>query len=343
MRDLDTPDTWTADDDDFLRGALLSLRADVDAAPLADPEGARSSGDFRRRRRMLGMTAGVAAAVAIVAALGFRGLVDDDALPPPQPAQPTPTVTMTPSRTPTPTPTPTTSPSATPSATNSPRKTNTGSATPRSTPRPTSSATGPGGNPSASVPPGSSGTPVAIVTAGTPAIPVSAFLTTEEWQAANTFGGTIGSVGTQEIGVGEVTHCDPNAQARPAALGWVTDVSGWSGWNAVERIQASNVQSDGSTNAGEPSAIVRSMLGNTTCQSSGKPVTFSAGPRPGTVKVEYTEPDSNSGALVVHTDLLGAVALKDGQRTATFVLTTVKASDTSWAFLGNLMDAAARK
>lgn len=129
MRDVDTTDTWTADDDAFLRGALLSLRADVDASPLTDPEGARSTGDGSRRRRMLGLTAGVAAAVAIVAALGFRGLVDNDALPPPQPATPTPTL---------PTGTPTTTPTA-PRPTVSPTSTST--PTTRSSPRPTGSGT----------------------------------------------------------------------------------------------------------------------------------------------------------------------------------------------------------
>lgn len=340
MDDLATPETWTPQDDAFIRDALRSLRADVEATPLSEPEFVRARGDNNRRRRMLVMTAGVAAAVAIVAAIGFRGIVDKGAAPPPLPAGPTPTLaSTTPTRTSAPTPTAT----PTPSTSRSPSTRPSGTATPRSTARPTSSATAPVGNPSPTGTrgPGSTpGTPVEIVTAGTPAIPVSAFLTIEQWQAANTFGGTIGSVGTDEIGVAAVTQCDPNAEARPAALGWVTDASGWSGWNAVERIQASNLQSDGSTNATEPAAIVRAML-DATCTYQGKPVKISAGPRSGTAVVEYNEPDSESGALVVVTDLVGAVALPDGQRTATFVLQHAAASDTGWAFLSNLMDAAA--
>lgn len=150
MRDLDTTDAWTADDDAFLRGALLSLRADVDASPLTDPGGARSRGDFTHRRRMVALTAGVAAAVTIVAALGFRGIADEDALPPPLPGTPTPT--LAPTQTPT-TPTSTTSakvtasPSSTASATSSPSRTS-ATSSPRTSPTgtgrvPAATGTGP--------------------------------------------------------------------------------------------------------------------------------------------------------------------------------------------------------
>ncbi|EAP97338.1 hypothetical protein JNB_17748 [Janibacter sp. HTCC2649] len=94
MHELDATERWTIEDDDFLRGVLLTLRVDVDASPLTDPEGARARGDFRRRR-MLGLTAGIAAAITIIATLGFRGIAHEDASPPPLPATP-PTLSLTP-------------------------------------------------------------------------------------------------------------------------------------------------------------------------------------------------------------------------------------------------------
>lgn len=141
MDDLRTPDTWSPEDEAFLRGALLSLRADVDAEPLPQPAFVRARGDATRRRRVLGLTAGVAAAVVIVGALGFRGLADDRAGPPPLPADPTPTLatnapTTTSSPTPTATPTPTPTPTATRSATSTP------SASPPAVVAPTPTPTG---------------------------------------------------------------------------------------------------------------------------------------------------------------------------------------------------------
>lgn len=331
MDDLRTADTWSPEDDAFIRGALLSLRADVDAGPLPEPAFVRARGDATRRRRMLAITAGVAAAVVIVGALGFRGLADEDAAPPPLPGTPTPTLaTNAPTTTtsPTPTPSPTASATASPSRT---AATATGTAT--STSRPTSTSTPTGG------PTGGTSTPPEILTRGTPAISPSLFLTAGQWDAATDLALTVGSWVPEEATVGAVTPCDPNADATPAAVAWMRD-EGESEWTGAERIQASNLQSDGDTNAGEPAAIVRAMLNDATCTESTDPVvTLEAGPRTGTIAVTYSYPDGDGP----HTDLVGAVALSDGVSTATFVLRDTRESDRGWAFLGSLMDAAAAK
>ncbi|KGN36377.1 hypothetical protein [Knoellia subterranea] len=337
MDDLRSTTPWSPEDDALLRGALLSLRDDVMATPIPEPAFVRARGDRGRRRRMLAVTAGVAAAVAIVAAVGFRGLAREDAAPPPLPATPTPTVaTTTPSTTPT--TTPTQAPTGTPTASATVRPTNTGTATPSSTPRPTSSTGGSTGGPSPSAPAGN-GAPPQILSKGNPAIPATAFLSAQDWQDATPFAMTIGSWVPEEATVGAVVPCDPNAEATPASIAWMRD-TGESNWTGAERIQKSNLQSDGSSNASEPAAIVRAMLNDTTCKESSDPaVTLKQGPRTGTILVTATYPDGNGP----HSYLVGAVALRDGLRTATFVLADTRVNDDAWAFLGNLMDAAAKK
>lgn len=329
MDDLRAADTWSPEDDAFIRGALISLRADVDARRLPEPSFVRARGDATRRRRMVVVAAAVAAAAVIVGAVGFRGLADEDAAPPPLPATPTPTLaTNTPTTTTS--PTPTASPSPTASAT---RTAATGTASPTATSRPTSSST------STDAPTGGTSAPPQLLTKGTPAISPNLFLTAREWDDATDLALEVGSWVPEEATVGSVTPCDPNADANPAAVAWMQD-RGESAWTGVQRIQSSNLQSDGDTNAGEPAAIVRAMLNDTTCTESTDPVvTVTEGPRTGTVAVTYEYPGGNGP----HTDLVGAVALRDGTSTATFVLNDTPENDRGWAFLGNLMDAAAAR
>ena len=47
-------DTWTPADDDYVRSAAHSLKADVDGLPLADVRSVKARGALRRRRTMLG-------------------------------------------------------------------------------------------------------------------------------------------------------------------------------------------------------------------------------------------------------------------------------------------------
>ncbi len=65
-----TEDRWTSADDDTLRAALMSLRADVEAHPLPDVRFVKARGNARRNRRR---TVGAAAAAVAVAALGYGG------------------------------------------------------------------------------------------------------------------------------------------------------------------------------------------------------------------------------------------------------------------------------
>ncbi len=81
-------DTWTAADDEYVRQALSSLRTDVEALPLADVRFVKARGTARRRRTMLGWTAG-AAAVLVAAVVGFSALGGDNA------GQPVPPATKT--------------------------------------------------------------------------------------------------------------------------------------------------------------------------------------------------------------------------------------------------------
>jgi hypothetical protein len=79
-------DTWTPADDAYLREALSSLRADVEALPLADVRFVKARGRARRRRTMLGLTAGAAAAALVAAVIGFSALGGDNATHPAPPA-----------------------------------------------------------------------------------------------------------------------------------------------------------------------------------------------------------------------------------------------------------------
>ena len=74
-------DDWTAHDDDQLRGALATLRADVDAAPLPDVRFVRARGVRRRRQRALALTAAASAAAVVVGSVGFSELGRDATLP----------------------------------------------------------------------------------------------------------------------------------------------------------------------------------------------------------------------------------------------------------------------
>lgn len=88
-------DTWTPADDDYVREALGSLKTDVDALPLADVRFVKARGRARRRRTMLGWTAGAAAAALVAAVIGFSALGGDNATHPVPPATRTTTAPTT--------------------------------------------------------------------------------------------------------------------------------------------------------------------------------------------------------------------------------------------------------
>jgi hypothetical protein len=89
-------DTWTPADDAYLREALGSLRTDVDALSLADVRFVKARGRARRRRTMLGWTAGAAAAALVAAVIGFSALGGDHATHPVPPATKTTMAPTTP-------------------------------------------------------------------------------------------------------------------------------------------------------------------------------------------------------------------------------------------------------
>ncbi|HEX8971073.1 hypothetical protein [Oryzihumus sp.] len=73
MAELD-PGRWSAADDDLVRGALTTLRRDVEALELADVRFVKARGAARHRRTVLTATAAAAAAVLAVGYVGFSGL-----------------------------------------------------------------------------------------------------------------------------------------------------------------------------------------------------------------------------------------------------------------------------
>jgi len=68
---MSTDQRWTPADEDLLRAALAALREEAAATPLPEAAFVRARGDRRRRRRALALTGSVAAAVVLVAAVGF--------------------------------------------------------------------------------------------------------------------------------------------------------------------------------------------------------------------------------------------------------------------------------
>src|SRR6478672_10011128 len=73
MAELD-PGRWSAADDELVRGALATLRRDVEGIELADVRFVKARGAARRRRTVLTAAAAAAAAVLAVGYVGFSGL-----------------------------------------------------------------------------------------------------------------------------------------------------------------------------------------------------------------------------------------------------------------------------
>lgn len=65
---------WTPADDEVVRGALDTLRRDVEALPLADARFVRARGNARRRRVVVVGAASAAAAVAAISFVGYNTL-----------------------------------------------------------------------------------------------------------------------------------------------------------------------------------------------------------------------------------------------------------------------------
>lgn len=99
MADLET---WSAADDTLVRGALATLRTDVDAVPLPDARFVRARGAQRRRRRTMTWAAASAAAAVVIGTVGMSLLGEDR----PAPLVPSTRTTSPANRTPGPTTTP---------------------------------------------------------------------------------------------------------------------------------------------------------------------------------------------------------------------------------------------
>lgn len=67
-------DRWSAADDAVVRGALATLRRDVETLELADVRFVKARGSARRRRTVLTATAAAAAAVLVLGYVGFSGV-----------------------------------------------------------------------------------------------------------------------------------------------------------------------------------------------------------------------------------------------------------------------------
>ena len=65
---------WSAADDDVVRGALATLRRDVESLELADVRFVKARGATRRRRTVLAAAAAAAAAVLVLGYVGFSGV-----------------------------------------------------------------------------------------------------------------------------------------------------------------------------------------------------------------------------------------------------------------------------
>lgn len=78
---------WSAADDEIVRGALATLRRDVEMLDLADVRFVKARGAARRRRSLLVATAAAAAAVLAVGYLGFSGVGRTSSLRPAGPAR----------------------------------------------------------------------------------------------------------------------------------------------------------------------------------------------------------------------------------------------------------------
>jgi hypothetical protein len=77
---------WTAADDAVVRRAMATLRADVEATPLADVRFVKARGKARRRQRLLTWGAAAAAAVVVAGVAGYAAL-GTDRTPAPLPPQ----------------------------------------------------------------------------------------------------------------------------------------------------------------------------------------------------------------------------------------------------------------
>jgi hypothetical protein len=77
---------WTVADDAVVRRAMATLRADVEATPLADVRFVKARGKARRRQRLLTWGAAAAAAVVVAGVAGYAAL-GTDRTPAPLPPQ----------------------------------------------------------------------------------------------------------------------------------------------------------------------------------------------------------------------------------------------------------------
>lgn len=192
--------------------------------------------------------------------------------------------------------------------------------------------------------PGGQSTPPVITTHGTPALSNTLFLTAQQWTGAKAAGShkVISSMPLESGGT-KAFRCDPNADGAPVGLAWMQDAT-TAEYIGVERIQQSNISSNGSSNSTEPAAVVRAVLKDAACRSSTDPVvTVKAGPKANTLLVTSDHP----GGIGPVSEYVGVVAIPGTTRTSTIVLTNRPDASTdanaTWAALTTLMETAASR
>lgn len=94
---MDEEELWMPADDQAIRGVLDTLRWEIEALPLADVRFVKARGKSRRRRAFVVGAAATAAAVAVVAGVGFNALGRNQAgdLSPATPSTTAPSTTAT--------------------------------------------------------------------------------------------------------------------------------------------------------------------------------------------------------------------------------------------------------
>lgn len=182
-----------------------------------------------------------------------------------------------------------------------------------------------------------------LTSVGTP-IPESLFLTPSQWAEAGVgAGGTLVSRIPDAVEGWALTLCDPLSEGGNVGRAWV-QVKGTATPIGVQRVQPSNVMSNGTTNETEPAAIIRGFTADAQCRSGKDPeVKVTPGPSTNTVAVS-TRYQGGSGWS---TDYVGVVAMKGTTNTTTIALlsrpdaTTDQAA--TWRQVDALMAAAAQR
>jgi hypothetical protein len=301
---------WTAGDDARLRAALGTLRADVEAVPLADPRFVRARGSRRRRQRTVGWAAAAAAAVVVAGAVGYGQLGRDATLPTPPAGTPTSTASST--TTSPPTSATTTSPTAT-------SPTTSGEPTARSEEMPVS---GPGPVPSWEL-----------------------FVAASQWASQDLTGGARTSAGPGALeGSTAVASCETDDQ-QAGIGGRVGVVSVRVGTGSTGYLGRQRVQLDEATDAAVQKEYVDARLSEAQtlfaqgCTFGNGTVRATEGPSRGTYRLDTVFAD---GSPTV-SEWVGVTAQRTRGAVSTVVLTRVTEPDRAFDELERLLSLARQK